>query len=78
MSYFLLIYDRAAGELRELREFPDEQRETALAARFARERLEQGRPNIEVMLLGAASEEALRKTHSRYFRTARQLLSPQG
>ena len=76
MSYFLLIYDRAAGELRELQEYPDEDRDAALAARFARERQEQHHPNIEVMLLGAASEEALRKTHARYFRTARQLLSP--
>jgi hypothetical protein len=75
MSYFLLIYDRAAGALREVQEFPDEQRDQALAARFARERQEQSHPNIEVMLLGAASEEALRKTHSRYFRTPGQLLS---
>jgi hypothetical protein len=75
MSYFLLVYDRAAGALRELRRFADSDREGALAARFARERQEQGRPDIEVMLLGAASEEALRKTHARYFRTPEQLLS---
>lgn len=75
MSYFLIVYDRAAGQLRELRRFPDAEREAALAARFARERREQDHPNIEVMLLGAASEEALRQTHSRYFRTPEQLLS---
>lgn len=75
MSYFLLVYDRALGQLRELRRFPDSERECALTARFARERQEQGRPEIEVMLLGAASEEALRKTHARYFRTPEELLS---
>jgi hypothetical protein len=75
MSYFLIVYDRAAGELRELRSFADSDREGALAARFAREREEQGRPDIEVMLLGAASEEALRQTHGRYFRKPEQLLS---
>jgi hypothetical protein len=75
MSYFLIVYDRAAGALRELKEFADVDRDIALAERFARERQEQNRPDIEVVLLGAASEEALRRTHSRYFRTPEEQLS---
>jgi hypothetical protein len=48
----------------ELRPFvdPDE----ALRERIKRE-LELRSPDIEVVVLGAASEEALRNTHARYF-----------
>lgn len=75
MSYFLLVYDRRVGQLRELREFDDADRETALAERFARERDTEGRQDLEVVLLGAPSEEALRRTHSRYFKSAHEQLS---
>jgi|Tabmets5t2r1_1033131.scaffolds.fasta_scaffold257134_2 hypothetical protein len=75
MSYFLLVYDRSTGKLRELTEFDDADREAALAERFARERDTEGDPNLEIVLLGAPSEEALRRTHSRYFKTAREQLS---
>jgi hypothetical protein len=75
MSYFLLVYDRSAGELRELREFGDADREAALAERFARERETEGRQDLEIVLLGAPSEAALRRTHSRYFKSAREQLA---
>jgi hypothetical protein len=75
MSYFLLVYDRKAGQLRELVEFDDDDRETALAERFARERDSEGRQDLEIVLLGAPSEESLRRTHSRYFKSAREQLS---
>jgi hypothetical protein len=75
MSYFLLIYDRSAGQLCELTEFDDADREAALAERFARERDAEGDPNLEIVLLGAPSEAALRRTHSRYFKSAREQLS---
>jgi hypothetical protein len=75
MSYFLLVYDRSAGELRELREFSDADREAALAERFARERETEGRQDLEIVLLGAPSEAALRRTHSRYFKSAREQLA---
>lgn len=75
MSYFLLAYDRNAGQLRELTEFGEADREIALAERFARERDTEGRQDLEVVLLGAPSEEALRRTHSRYFKSAQEQLS---
>jgi chloramphenicol 3-O-phosphotransferase len=60
------------GRLRELREFDDADREAALAERFARECDTEGRHDLEIVLLGAPSEEALRRTHSRYFKSARE------
>jgi hypothetical protein len=75
MSYFLLVYDRRAGQLRELKHFHDTDREIALAERFARERDSEGREDLEIVLLGAPSEEALRRTHSRYFKSASEQLS---
>jgi len=75
MSYFLLVYDRSAGLLRELKQFDDADRETALAERFARERDSEGREDLEIVLLGATSEEVLRRTHSRYFKSASEQLS---
>jgi hypothetical protein len=75
MSYFLLVYDRNAGQLRELKRFEDADRETALAERFARERDSEGRDDLEIVLLGAPSEEVLRRTHSHYFKTASEQLS---
>lgn len=74
MSFFLLIYDRAAGKLVEpVREFSDEERESALQARFDRELTERERPDIEVVLLGAESLDAVRATHSRYFKSIDEL-----
>jgi hypothetical protein len=45
--------------------FAASQREQALEERFARELEERGRPEMEVVLLGAESRAALEKTHSR-------------
>ena len=73
MSQFLLVYRRSTGELMEFVEYPDD-RKRALEARWARERLEKDDPDVEVVLLGAASREALLKTHSRYFKTVRELV----
>jgi hypothetical protein len=73
MRYFLLVYDRAGGELLELREYPEELRSQALKDRFARERAERSRPEIEVVVLGGDSLESLRRTHGRYFKSAAQI-----
>lgn len=67
MKFFLLVYDRTAGRLLDMREFSEAQRTEAAAERIARELAERGRPDIEVVLLGAESLDALKKTHSRYF-----------
>lgn len=73
MRYFLLVYDQRAGRLLELVEFGPEERAEALRRRFEREELELGSPSIEVVVLGAASQDALRRTHGRYFHTAAEL-----
>ena len=65
---FLIQYDRVRGRIVKLRQFADVERQTAEHARLELE-LDLNRQGIfhEVILLEAASEEALRITHRRYF-----------
>jgi len=69
VKYFVIVYDRGAGRL--LRLEPFEGREAALEERFRQERLQ---PDAEVVLLAARSEDALRRTHGRYFTSVDELL----
>jgi len=65
---FLIEYDRELGRIETIKSFKDSERTLAQDARLELERqlnLE-GNEN-EVVLLEAASEEALRQTHGRYF-----------
>ncbi|GAA2659223.1 hypothetical protein [Paractinoplanes durhamensis] len=76
MRYFLLVFDRVRGALLAEQEYDDPDR--ALTARFDIERAGawEGTPltrDIEVVVLGAASPETLRSTHSRYFMSAVQI-----
>ena len=65
---FLIEYDRPRGELVSIKAFDDYDREAADDERLARELTLHQRGIIrEIVLLQAASEEALRKTHRRYF-----------
>lgn len=73
MNYFLITYDRSEGKLKDLRRFAASQRDDALSHRFALERANRSNANIEIVLLGAQSIEALKKTHSRYFKTPGEL-----
>jgi hypothetical protein len=73
MGHFLVIYDRRAGEIIRRGEF--ETGATALAARFDAEREFRGEPDIEVVVLGADSWDALEKTHARYFKNMRELVA---
>ncbi len=73
MKYFLIVYNRHEGRLLELQEYGSDKREQALKERFSRELDERTHPEIEVVLLGADSREALEKTHSRYFKTLDQI-----
>ena len=73
MKYFLIKYDRHEGELKELREFGPSERQAALKERFALERANRLNADIEVVLLGAQSIDALYRTHSRYFKTPDEL-----
>ena len=72
---FLIEYNRPEGRLVTFKKFKDSERLKAQDARLDLE-LDLNRQGInhEVVLLEAASEEALRRTHGRYFKTLRQIL----
>jgi len=72
---FLVQYDRSKGRLVEIREFADSERTEAENARLALEQsLNRSRVDHEVTLLQAESQEALRRTHNRYFADLRELI----
>lgn len=69
---FLIEYDRRAGQIVKLLRFEERDREQAANARLEIE-LElnrHGDNSHEVVLLEAATEDALRRTHRRYFEDA--------
>lgn len=65
VAHFLIVYNRDAGEL--VRQMRFETSAEAMRARFAAEAEFHGQPEIEVVALVAESEDALRRTHARYF-----------
>jgi hypothetical protein len=71
---FLIQYDRDRGRIVSMRSFRDSDREHAEKARLALE-LDVNRTGIvhEVVILEAASEESLRRTHRRYFENVDEL-----
>lgn len=71
---FLVEYDRARGEMVSFRTFGDSERKDAEDRRLELE-IALFRRGIEreVVLLEAASEEALRRTHRRYFEDLAEL-----
>jgi hypothetical protein len=76
MMIFQIEYDRNRGELVTLRPFDDSERQTAEDARLELE-LELNRLGTEheVVILEAATEEALRRTHRRYFENLSELVN---
>jgi hypothetical protein len=72
---FLIDYDRGRGRIVSLSSFPDSELRMAEDSRLAVE-LTQNQSGIqrEVVLLDAADEEALRRTHRRYFVDVEELL----
>jgi hypothetical protein len=73
MKHFLLVFDRSEGRLLSLVEHA--KRADALQARFDTEKQHRQDPSIEVVVLTAASEDALRRTHARYFEDVREMAS---
>lgn len=68
---FLIEYDRSRGEIVSMATYADEQREQAHEARLQMElRLRREAAKPEVVIMEAANEDALRKTHARYFKSA--------
>jgi len=75
---FLIEYDRNREHLVSLKRFNQTERRDAEGARLELElRLNSRGIGHEVVLLEAASEDALRKTHRRYFETLSELSQPQ-
>lgn len=73
---FLIEYDRSSGRIVTFREFDDTERQEGDDARLQLE-LELSRLGTEreVVLLEAATEEALRRTHRRYFESLAELVN---
>jgi hypothetical protein len=71
MMHYLVIYDRRQGRI--IRHHRFRASAQALAARFDAEREFREEPDIEVVVLGAESWDALARTHSRYFKGVQAL-----
>ena len=72
---FLIEYDRPRGAIVQLREFDAASRQLAEDERLKLE-LDLKRQGVEheVVVLDAPSEDALRRTHSRYFQSVAELV----
>ncbi len=72
---FLIEYNRNLGKLIRFESFDDSEWRRAEELRFEREieLFRAGIENIEVVLLEAASEQIVRRTHRRYFEDLEQL-----
>ena len=71
---FLIEYDRSRGEIISLENFDDKDWQRAEETCFEKElSLNHAGIEHEVVLLEAVSEEALRRTHRRYFENIEQL-----
>lgn len=74
---FLIEYDRLRGQLVTFRIFEDTEKQKADEARITMELdLYRRGTEHEVVLLEAASEAAVRRTHRRYFESLDTLASP--
>lgn len=73
---FLIQYNRANGRIVKFEVFQDAERETAANVRLEIE-LDLNRRGIEddVLLLEALSEDALRRTHRRFFEDVSEITS---
>ena len=72
---FLIEYDRSQGQVVTIKEFDVSEKENAENARLAMElKLNGMRTEHEVVLLEAANENALRRTHRRYFENLSEIM----
>lgn len=72
MTLFLLTYHRDRSRPTMLEAIDDH--DLALERLLEAEKKVREQPELEVVLLTAASEADIRRTHSRYFKTADELL----
>lgn len=73
---FLIEYDRPQGRIITLKTFEDSEMQTAENTRLELElKLNRSGTDHEVVLLEAASKDALLKTHRRYFENLSQIVN---
>lgn len=73
---FLIEYDRPQGRIITLKTFEDSEMQTAENTRLDLElKLNRSGTDHEVVLLEAASKDALLKTHRRYFENLSQIVN---
>ena len=75
MNYYLIVYDRARGEVLEEHEYPATEADRAWTHRETLISDTIVDPNVEVVLLRARSRADLSKTHSRYFKSVKDIVS---
>jgi len=68
LRHFLITFDRKSGTILNSVSFREAERKLAFTARFKAEREFRDSEHVEVVLLHAKSMDALKKTHSRFFR----------
>jgi hypothetical protein len=74
---FLIEYDRSRGEIVTFKTFADSEGSVAEDSRLELEiSLNRNKVDHEVVLLEAESEDALRRTHRRYFENLTELATP--
>ncbi len=73
MTYFLIVFDRRAGKLLQLKEYSKKQVAAAIKKRTLEEKRALATADVEVVMISAPSEEVLRQTHGRYFKTVSEL-----
>jgi len=71
MQHFLVVYNRRKGQIVRRGAYPNAP--AALQARFAAEREFTDQHDIEVVVLGGESWQAVERTHSRYFSDVQDL-----
>ena len=73
---FLIEYERSTGRLVDLKRFEESEREVAYGTRLRRELdLFRASEAHEVLILEASDEDALKKTHRRYFEGPETILA---
>lgn len=79
MTIYLIEYDRSTGMVVTLKEFTDSERFDAENSRLVKELdLRRTGSDHEVVLLEAASKDALLKTHRRYFKDVKDIAEAAG
>ncbi|MFZ0574568.1 MAG: hypothetical protein WA428_05125 [Candidatus Cybelea sp.] len=71
---FLVVYDTKAAQLLEVTEYEEAARDSAMEAlRSTQERMIKDLGHVEVALFEGSSRATLERTHSRYFKSLKEL-----